>query len=59
MAVLMVHTYHGSAPPVEPSGVGVGGVGNAVRTSLIVVASVYFLFRLPSTGAEGNFHLSG
>ena len=41
-----------------PSGVGVA-VGNAVRTSLIVVVSVTLLVSLAIYGSNGNFNLSG
>ena len=41
-----------------PSGVGVA-VGNAVRTSLIVVVSVTLLVSLSIYGSNGNFNLSG
>jgi phospholipid/cholesterol/gamma-HCH transport system permease protein len=58
VAVLMVHTYHGYYATGGPSGVGVA-VGNAVRTSLIVVASVTLLVSLAVYGTKGNFHLSG
>jgi len=58
VAVLMVHTYHGYYASGGPSGVGVA-VGNAVRTSLIVVASVTLLVSLAVYGTKGNFHLSG
>ena len=39
LAILLVHTYFGYFAKGGPSGVGVA-VGNAVRTSLIVVVSV-------------------
>ena len=58
LAVLMVHTYHGYYATGGPSGVGVA-VGNAVRTSLIVVVSVTLLVSLAVYGTKGNFHLSG
>jgi phospholipid/cholesterol/gamma-HCH transport system permease protein len=58
LAVLMVHTYHGYYATGGPSGVGVA-VGNAVRTSLVVVASVTLLVSLAVYGTKGNFHLSG
>jgi len=34
-------------------------VGNAVRTSLVVVVSVTLLVSLAVYGAHGNFNLSG
>jgi phospholipid/cholesterol/gamma-HCH transport system permease protein len=34
-------------------------VGNAVRTSLVVVVSVTLLVSLAVYGTKGNFHLSG
>ncbi|KWX67971.1 ABC transporter permease [Mycobacterium sp. NAZ190054] len=58
MAVLLVHTYFGYFAGGGPSGVGVA-VGNAVRTSLIVVISVTLLVSLAVYGANGNFNLSG
>ncbi len=58
LAVLMVHTYHGYFASGGPSGVGVA-VGNAVRTSLVVVVSVTLLVSLAIYGANGNFHLAG
>jgi len=58
LAVLMVHTYHGYYATGGPSGVGVA-VGNAVRTSLVVVVSVTLLVSLAVYGTKGNFHLSG
>jgi hypothetical protein len=42
----------------RPVGVGVA-VGNAVRTSLIVVVSVTLLVSLAIYGSNGNFNLSG
>lgn len=58
IAVLLVHTYYGYFASGGPSGVGVA-VGNAVRTSLIVVISVTLLVSLAIYGANGNFNLSG
>jgi len=58
LAILLVHTYFGYFAAGGPSGVGVA-VGNAVRTSLIVVVSVTLLVSLSIYGANGNFHLSG
>jgi phospholipid/cholesterol/gamma-HCH transport system permease protein len=58
MAVLLVHTYFGYFASGGPSGVGVA-VGNAVRTSLIVVISVTLLVSLSIYGSNGNFNLSG
>ncbi|WNG89123.1 ABC transporter permease [Mycobacterium sp. ITM-2016-00317] len=58
IAVLLVHTYFGYFARGGPSGVGVA-VGNAVRTSLIVVISVTLLVSLSIYGANGNFNLSG
>jgi phospholipid/cholesterol/gamma-HCH transport system permease protein len=58
LAVLLVHTYFGYFASGGPSGVGVS-VGNAVRTSLIVVISVTLLVSLSVYGSNGNFHLSG
>ncbi len=58
IAVLLVHTYFGYFARGGPSGVGVA-VGNAVRTSLIVVISVTLLVSLSIYGSNGNFNLSG
>jgi len=58
LAVLMVHTYHGYFATGGPAGVGVA-VGNAVRTSLVVVVSVTLFVSLAVYGSNGNFHLSG
>jgi phospholipid/cholesterol/gamma-HCH transport system permease protein len=58
LAILLVHTYYGFFATGGPSGVGVA-VGNAVRTSLIVVISVTLLVSLAVYGANGNFNLSG
>ncbi|TRW80237.1 ABC transporter permease [Mycolicibacterium sp. 018/SC-01/001] len=58
IAILLVHTYFGYFASGGPSGVGVA-VGNAVRTSLIVVVSVTLLVSLAVYGANGNFNLSG
>ncbi|MBS1694167.1 MAG: ABC transporter permease [Actinobacteria bacterium] len=58
LAVLLVHTYFGYFASGGPAGVGVA-VGNAVRTSLIVVISVTLLVSLSVYGANGNFNLSG
>jgi phospholipid/cholesterol/gamma-HCH transport system permease protein len=58
LAILLVHTYFGFFATGGPSGVGVA-VGNAVRTSLIVVVSVTLLVSLAVYGANGNFNLSG
>ncbi|WP_395311430.1 MlaE family ABC transporter permease [Mycobacterium sp. AMU20-3851] len=58
ITVLLVHTYFGYFASGGPSGVGVA-VGNAVRTSLIVVISVTLLVSLSIYGSNGNFNLSG
>jgi phospholipid/cholesterol/gamma-HCH transport system permease protein len=58
LAILLVHTYYGYFAAGGPSGVGVA-VGNAVRTSLIVVVSVTLLVSLAVYGSNGNFNLSG
>jgi phospholipid/cholesterol/gamma-HCH transport system permease protein len=57
-AILLVHTYYGYYATGGPSGVGVA-VGNAVRTSLIIVVSVTLLVSLAVYGSNGNFNLSG
>ena len=58
VTILLVHTYFGYFASGGPSGVGVA-VGNAVRTSLIVVVSVTLLVSLSVYGSNGNFNLSG
>ena len=58
IAILLIHTYFGYFATGGPSGVGVA-VGNAVRTSLIVVVSVTLLVSLAIYGSNGNFNLSG
>jgi phospholipid/cholesterol/gamma-HCH transport system permease protein len=58
ITILLVHTYYGYFASGGPSGVGVA-VGNAVRTSLILVVSVTLLVSLSVYGRNGNFNLSG
>jgi phospholipid/cholesterol/gamma-HCH transport system permease protein len=58
LTVLLIHTYFGYFASGGPSGVGVA-VGNAVRTSLVVVVSVTLLISLSIYGSNGNFNLSG
>jgi len=58
ITILLVHTYYGYFASGGPSGVGVA-VGNAVRTSLVVVVSVTLLVSLSVYGSNGNFNLSG
>jgi phospholipid/cholesterol/gamma-HCH transport system permease protein len=58
LTILLIHTYFGYFASGGPSGVGVA-VGNAVRTSLIVVVSVTLLISLSIYGTNGNFNLSG
>jgi phospholipid/cholesterol/gamma-HCH transport system permease protein len=58
ITILLIHTYFGYFATGGPSGVGVA-VGNAVRTSLVVVVSVTLLVSLAIYGANGNFNLSG
>ena len=58
IAILLVHTYYGFFATGGPSGVGVA-VGNAVRTSLVVVVTVTLLVSLSVYGSNGNFNLSG
>lgn len=58
ITILLIHTYYGYFASGGPSGVGVA-VGNAVRTSLVVVVSVTLLVSLSIYGANGNFNLSG
>src|SRR5436305_1222715 len=58
ITILLIHTYFGYFASGGPSGVGTA-VGNAVRTSLVVVVSVTLLVSLSIYGANGNFNLSG
>ncbi|MGE2693012.1 MlaE family ABC transporter permease [Mycolicibacterium pulveris] len=58
ITILLIHTYFGYFASGGPSGVGVA-VGNAVRTSLVVVVSVTLLVSLSVYGSNGNFNLSG
>jgi phospholipid/cholesterol/gamma-HCH transport system permease protein len=58
IAILLLHTYFGYFASGGPSGVG-AAVGNAVRTSLVVVVSVTLLVSLAIYGSNGNFNLSG
>jgi phospholipid/cholesterol/gamma-HCH transport system permease protein len=58
ITILLIHTYFGFFATGGPSGVGVA-VGNAVRTSLVVVVSVTLLVSLAIYGSNGNFNLSG
>jgi len=58
ITILLIHTYFGYFASGGPSGVGVA-VGNAVRTSLIVVVSVTLLVSLAIYGSNGNFNLAG
>ena len=58
VTILFIHTYYGYFASGGPSGVG-AAVGNAVRTSLVVVVSVTLLISLSIYGANGNFNLSG
>ncbi|MHA3020383.1 MlaE family ABC transporter permease [Mycobacterium sp. BMJ-28] len=58
LTILFIHTYFGYFATGGPSGVGVA-VGNAVRTSLVVVVSVTLLVSLAVYGSNGNFNLSG
>src|SRR5699024_5294180 len=55
LAVLLVLTYFGYFAAGGPAGVGVA-VGNAVRTSLIVVIAVTLLVSLSIYGSDGNFN---
>ena len=58
IAVMLVHTYYGYNASGGPVGVGVA-VGQAVRTSLIVVVVITLFISLAVYGASGNFNLSG
>jgi len=58
IAVMLVHTYYGYNASGGPVGVGVA-VGQAVRTSLVVVVVITLFVSLAVYGASGNFNLSG
>ena len=58
IAVMLVHTYYGYNAGGGPVGVGIA-VGNAVRTSLIVVVVITLFISLAVYGGSGNFNLSG
>jgi phospholipid/cholesterol/gamma-HCH transport system permease protein len=58
IAVMLVHTYYGYNTSGGPVGVGIA-VGQAVRTSLIVVVVITLFISLAVYGASGNFNLSG
>ncbi|MGV8871308.1 MAG: MlaE family ABC transporter permease [Rhodococcus sp. (in: high G+C Gram-positive bacteria)] len=58
MAVMLIHTYYGYTASGGPAGVG-RAVGNAVRTSLIVVVTITLLTSLAVYGQSGNFDLAG
>lgn len=58
ITILLIHTYFGYFATGGPAGVGVA-VGNAVRTSLIVVVSVTLFVSLAIYGSNGNFNLAG
>jgi phospholipid/cholesterol/gamma-HCH transport system permease protein len=58
IAVMLVHTYYGYNAHGGPVGVGIA-VGQAVRTSLIVVVVITLFISLAVYGASGNFNLSG
>jgi phospholipid/cholesterol/gamma-HCH transport system permease protein len=54
---MLVHTYTATTHR-RPGGVGIA-VGQAVRTSLIVVVTITLFISLAVYGASGNFNLSG
>ncbi|MGB3771481.1 MAG: ABC transporter permease [Rhodococcus sp. (in: high G+C Gram-positive bacteria)] len=58
VAVMLIHTYYGYTASGGPAGVG-RAVGNAVRTSLIVVVTITLLTSLAVYGQSGNFNLAG
>jgi phospholipid/cholesterol/gamma-HCH transport system permease protein len=58
LTILLIHTYFGYFASGGPEGVGVA-TGNAVRTSLVVVAGVTLMVSLAVYGVNGNFNLSG
>ncbi|WCS17912.1 ABC transporter permease [Mycobacterium marinum] len=58
IAVMLIHTYYGYTASGGSVGVGIA-VGQAVRTSLIVVVVITLFISLAIYGASGNFNLSG
>jgi phospholipid/cholesterol/gamma-HCH transport system permease protein len=58
IAVMLVHTYYGYNASGGSVGVGIA-VGQAVRTSLIVVVVITLFISLAVYGSSGNFNLSG
>jgi phospholipid/cholesterol/gamma-HCH transport system permease protein len=58
LGILFIHTYFGYFATGGPAGVG-AAVGNAVRSSLILVVSVTLLVSLAVYGSDGHFNLSG
>lgn len=58
IGVMLVHTYYGYNASGGPVGVGIA-VGQAVRTSLIVVVVITLSISFAVYGASGNFNLSG
>ena len=56
LTILLIHTYFGYFATGGPSGVGVA-VGNAVRTSLVVVVSVTLLVSLSIYGCQRQLQL--
>ena len=58
LGILFIHTYFGYFASGGPAGVG-AAVGNAVRSSLILVVSVTLLVSLAVYGSDGHFNLSG
>ncbi len=58
IGVMLIHTYYGYNASGGPVGVGLA-VGQAVRTSLVVVVVITLFISLAVYGASGNFNLSG
>lgn len=58
IAVMLVHTNYGYNAAGGPVGVGIA-VGQAVRTSLVVVVVITLFVSLAVYGGSGNFNLSG
>jgi phospholipid/cholesterol/gamma-HCH transport system permease protein len=58
VAVMLVHTYYGYNASGGPVGVGIA-VGQAVRTSLVVVVVITLFISLAVYGGSGDFNLSG
>jgi phospholipid/cholesterol/gamma-HCH transport system permease protein len=58
VVIMLVHTYYGYTAAGGPAGVG-EAVGRAVRTSLVISATVIVFISLAAYGQSGNFNLAG